>query len=226
MSVTKILDLQDLKNLPIFLFLPDSNSFQESVVPLHHLYAFDKTAHALKTFYEYTSKKYSASYTFINRIELLDFLNFIHQTKGNLTKFWLPIFINHFKLTRNIKPDDFTIWIEQSQLSLSIPPEHLQKIRLFIYKPITNQKVFCLTRRILACHPESDFEEKLTLSSPLGITLTVEEPVLISRLALVRFSTSQFSLKFFFNLYKDQNLSVLATIKLDFLELPFEYLNL
>lgn len=224
--ITKITDFKDLNNIPILDFIPDSFSFREISIPLHSIIGLTKTAQFLQIFYEKDFKKFSASYTFINRKEIYDFLTFIHNINGSLKKFWLPIFLNQFKLTRDVNANENFIYIKNSGLTTLLPENHKTAIRLFFFQPLSNNKFLMLTRRIFRTELVSDDEEKIILTHNLNHRFLANDILLISKLALVRLSTDKIEINYSFSNIQDKHNLVVAKVNLEFIELPFEHLNL
>lgn len=218
-------DEEDLLGLPIFTFLPDSHTFKESVIPLAQIISSPKTSQIIQKFYDFPTYKYSASFTFINHQHLKQFLNFIHSLNGNQRKFWLPVWHRNFKLTKPVFSSEAVITVANTKFFQFIPPKLLQKLRLFLFKPLSNNKFLFIVRKITQVVELNDYEEQIYFPKPINYNFSLADPVFIGKLALVRLATDTVNLRFLFSVNQEfKNYSIVKT-NLEFLELTFEWLN-
>lgn len=228
--ITWVLDYnpQDLLDLPIFTFLPDSHSFKESVIPLAQAISSPKTTQIVHRFFDFPTHRYSASFTFISHKHYKQFLTFIHQLHGNQKKFWLPVWYRNFKLAQPFTPPltpDIYINVVHTRFLQFTPPELIPKLRIFIFKPLSNTKFLLIIRKITKILENSEHEEQLHLSQPITHHLLPTEPIFIGKLALVRLASDTINFKFLFSANQEfKKCSVIKT-ELEFLELTFEWLN-
>lgn len=226
--ITWIVDYsaQELFDLPIFTFLPDSYSFKESALPLAQIISSPKTGHIIQRFHDFSTFKYFASFTFINHQHLKQFLTFIHQANGSQKKFWLPVWNRDFNLTRPVTSTEAIITVAHTKLFQFIPQNMLQNLRIFLFKPLSNNKFLLVVRKITQVVEISENEEQIYLSNTVNYNFSpLTEPVFIGKLALVRLASDTINLKFLFSVNQEfKNSSVIKT-DLEFLELTFEWLN-
>lgn len=226
-----IIDEDCLNNLPLFTFLPDTYSFKEYVLPLSSPIQLTKTPSIVQPFFELPTHKFTSTFTFYTHSNLKKFLEFIHQTKGNIEKFWLPVWINQFQLSRPAFATESVISVKNVKLFHLLPETLKSKLRIFFYKPLSSKKVLFVIRQVMNIIEVSNEEEQLFLSSKLNYDFkTTTDPsnpdnILIGRLALVRFATENFNLKFFFSTNQEFKNQMIAKIDLEFLELTYEFVK-
>ncbi len=204
----------------ILLNIPDKDSYKVSLIPAGTFIAFPTTSpigfpYGIQSIY-----KVECSFTFTSRQELKDFLNFFHDRKGALRKFWLPLWRNEFELAEDVLQSSANMKIRNVNLSVT----HKPYLRIFMYFPkgdLSQGDIFIT--RVTDCQIDTTDTSKeiLTLATPTPIPIKKEAPLFFSRTILVRFTEDGIKLQV--TTLKEKQ--AIVKVSCSFIELPHEYLE-
>lgn len=156
-------------------------------------------------------RKISESFVFLTRAELKSFVDFFSLQQGFLKKFWVPCWLNEFKLTRKTLPLDKNIYIKNIEFTKNF--SGFERIYLLL------KGNDFIVRKVEASSVFDSNEEILTLNEAFPYEVSPEQVVFFGRVLLVRFQSPELTLTF----RRAIDTEIYATTNVSFLELPHEY---
>lgn len=143
----------------------------------------------------------SASYQLYQWNELAGLLWFFFQRRAQAEPFWVPHPLLQCLLTADAEPSDTVLHVDEAAL--------MGDNRYLVFAAADGSLVYAHVSAV-------DLEANtLTLSAPLGADLTVGQPLYTA--VLSRFFKPEIQLRF--------ATDILATVRIDFIEVPTEYFN-
>jgi len=201
----------------ILTLIPNFDDYTVEILPQGLVLSFAGTLDIGYPFEDKGRRRISCSFTFTNRKELNDFIDFWYDRKGALKRFWIPCWFNEFKLVEPIEKNSSEAKVYLTNLALR-NDEHL-RVFLFIYKGDLSESEL-IVRKINDIVVDTIHKtETLYFDSVLNRKVYPQEVTIFGRVLLVRFSENGIELRCFFT--KANELYVRASCS--FLELPSEY---
>jgi len=202
----------------IFDFIPDFDSFNVELIPQGIFVAFNYSAEIGYQFKSIRQYKLSGNFTLISRSEYKKFLDFWKDKKGAFKRFWIPTWVNKFKVVEPIGASDIVIKIENVEFN-KIYNGH-NRIFIFVSKGDLSESDLYIRKVTNVEVDENNMNvEKLYIDQYIGTDLLSEQITLCGEFILARFTQEGVSFQYYFTKEKD----FYAVAQCSFIELPYEY---
>ena len=202
--------LLDIGGESIFPLSPNwATKPKQSLIINRFLKEYPGTATEMETLNEETPIKQEWSFSVYNKADELTLLEFIHDHKGRIIRFWVKYQSQSFILSQAVSVSSSIMYVEHNEFQLSAEGYE----RIFI--EMNNGDI--ITRHVTAVTEVGD-ELLLDLTSIIDRDIGLDDYITISRLLLVRFDDDDFSFKI--------DTDKISDIDLRFYELVKEYSEL
>jgi len=201
----------------ILTLIPNFDDYTVEILPQGLVLSFAGTFDIGYPFEDKGRRRISCSFTFTNRKELNDFIDFWYDRKGALKRFWIPCWFNEFKLVEPIEKSSSEAKVYLTNLALR-NDEHL-RVFLFIYKGDLSESEL-IVRKITDIVVDTENKiETLYFDNVVNRKIYPQEVTIFGRVLLVRFGETGIELQCFFARTNELHVKVSC----NFLELPSEY---
>jgi len=205
----------------ILTIMPNFDDYNVSIIPQGTFVSFTGTGIKGYSFNDKGRRKITCSFTFTNRKDLNDFLDFWQDRKGALKRFWVPCWFNEFRLVDFIENNSSEAKISFVDL-YSRYDEHL-RVFLFLYKGDWSTSKL-IVRKINEIFLDPDEKvEILYFDTVINERIYPQDVTIFGRVLLVRFGEEGIELQCDFAKAKERPNELHVKASCSFIELPSEY---